>query len=44
MSALRLTVKTGDFHVYSRKTIVDEVEDDRTGISLAEAEKNQPRL
>ena len=34
--------ETGDFHVYSRKTIVDEVEDDRTEISLAEAEKINP--
>ena len=31
--------ETGDFHVYSRKTIVEEVEDDKTEISLAEAEK-----
>lgn len=34
--------ETGDFHVYSRKTIVDEVEDDKTEISLAEAEKINP--
>ncbi|MEE0775989.1 MAG: transcription termination factor NusA [Bacillota bacterium] len=34
--------ETGDFHVYSRKTIVEEVEDDRTEISLAEAEKINP--
>ncbi|MGM9567623.1 MAG: transcription termination factor NusA [Clostridia bacterium] len=34
--------ETGDFHVYSRKTIVEEVEDDKTEISLAEAEKINP--
>lgn len=34
--------ETGDFHVFSRKTIVDEVEDDATEISLAEAEKINP--
>ena len=34
--------ETGDFHVFSRKTIVDEVEDDSTEISLAEAEKINP--
>lgn len=33
---------TGDFHVYSRKNIVEEVEDDRLEISLAEAEKINP--
>lgn len=34
--------ETGDFHVYSRKTIVEEVEDDKAEISLAEAEKINP--
>lgn len=34
--------ETGDFHVYSRKNIVAEVEDDRLEISLAEAEKINP--
>ena len=34
--------ETGDFHVYSRKNIVEEVEDDRLEISLAEAEKINP--
>lgn len=34
--------ETGDFHVYSRKTIVEEVEDDNAEISLAEAEKINP--
>lgn len=33
---------TGDFHVYSRKNIVEEVEDDRLEISLADAEKINP--
>lgn len=34
--------ETGDFHVYSRKTIVEIVEDDKAEISLAEAEKINP--
>ncbi len=34
--------ETGDFHVYSRKNIVEEVEDDRLEISLAAAEKINP--
>ena len=34
--------ETGDFHVYSRKTIVENVEDETTEISLAEAEKINP--
>ena len=34
--------ETGDFHVYSRKTIVEVVEDDKAEISLAEAEKINP--
>lgn len=34
--------ETGDFHVYSRKNIVEEVEDDRLEISLQEAEKINP--
>lgn len=34
--------ETGDFHVFSRKTIVEEVEDDKTEISLSEAEKINP--
>ncbi len=34
--------ETGDFHVYSRKTIVEEIADDRLEISLEEAEKINP--
>lgn len=34
--------ETGDYHVYSRKTIVEELEDARMEISLAEAEKINP--
>lgn len=34
--------ETGDFHVFSRKTIVEEVEDDKAEISLSEAEKINP--
>lgn len=34
--------ETGDFHVYSRKTIVETVEDEGAEISLAEAEKINP--
>ncbi len=34
--------ETGDFHVYSRKTIVEEVEDPNAEISLEEAEKINP--
>ncbi len=34
--------ETGDFHVFSRKTIVEEVEDDRLEIALEEAEKINP--
>ncbi|MEG0997805.1 MAG: transcription termination factor NusA [Clostridiales bacterium] len=34
--------ETGDFHVFSRKNIVEDVEDERLEISLAEAEKINP--
>ncbi len=34
--------ETGDFHVFSRKTIVENVEDDKMEISLTEAEKINP--
>lgn len=34
--------ETGDFHVFSRKNIVEEVEDDRAEIALSEAEKINP--
>lgn len=33
---------TGDFHVFSRKTIVENVEDDKLEISLTDAEKINP--
>ena len=34
--------ETGDFHVFSRKTIVEVVEDDKAEISLSEAERINP--
>ena len=34
--------QTGEIHVYARKTIVEQVEDDRLEISLAEARKINP--
>lgn len=33
---------TGAFHVYTHRTVVDEVEDDKNEISLAEAQKINP--
>ena len=39
---VEISRETGDFHVYSRKTIVEEVEDPRLEISLEEAEKINP--
>ena len=34
--------QTGEIHVYARKTIVEQVEDDRLEISLAQAQKINP--
>lgn len=36
---VRLDEATGDFHVFTHKTVVEEVEDDKNEISLAEAQK-----
>lgn len=35
---------TGDYKVYSQRTVVEEVEDDRVEISLEEAQKVDPRF
>ena len=35
---------TGDYKVYSQRTVVEEVEDDRVEISLEEAQKIDPRF
>jgi len=39
---VRVDSATGAFHVYTHKTVVDEVEDDKNEISLAEAQKINP--
>jgi N utilization substance protein A len=39
---VRIDPDTGDFHVYTHKTVVEEVEDDKNEISLAEALKINP--
>jgi N utilization substance protein A len=39
---VRIDPDTGDFHVYTHKTIVEEVEDDRNEISLTDAQKLDP--
>jgi N utilization substance protein A len=39
---VRIDPDTGDFHVYTHKTIVEEVEDDKNEISLEEAQKLDP--
>lgn len=36
---VRIDSETGAFHVYTHKTVVDEVEDDKNEISLEEAQK-----
>lgn len=36
---VRINSETGAFHVYTHKTVVDEVEDDKNEISLEEAQK-----
>ena len=36
--------ETGDYKVYSQRTVVEEVEDDRLEISLADAQKIDPRF
>ncbi|HYH02889.1 MAG TPA: transcription termination factor NusA, partial [Bacillota bacterium] len=39
---VRIDPDTGDFHVYTHKTVVEEVEDDKNEISLAEAQQLNP--
>jgi N utilization substance protein A len=39
---VRIDPDTGDFHVYTHKTIVEEVEDEKNEITLAEAQKIDP--
>lgn len=39
---VRIDSETGAFHVYTHKTVVDEVEDDKNEISLEEAQKINP--
>lgn len=39
---VRVDSATGAFHVYTHKTVVDEVEDDKNEISLEEAQKINP--
>jgi N utilization substance protein A len=39
---VRIDPDTGDFHVYTHRTVVEEVEDDKNEISLAEAQKIDP--
>lgn len=39
---VRIDPDTGEFHVYTHKTVVEEVEDDKNEISLADAQKINP--
>jgi N utilization substance protein A len=39
---VRIESETGAFHVYTHKTVVDEVEDDKNEISLEDAQKIDP--
>jgi N utilization substance protein A len=39
---VRIDPDTGEFHVYTHKTVVDEVEDDKNEIALADAQKIDP--
>lgn len=39
---VRIDSETGAFHVYTHKTVVDEVEDEKNEISLEEAQKINP--
>jgi N utilization substance protein A len=39
---VRIDPDNGDFHVYTHKTVVEEVEDEKNEISLAEARKINP--
>lgn len=39
---VRIDSETGAFHVYTHKTVVDDVEDDKNEISLEEAQKIDP--
>lgn len=39
---VRIDPDTGDFHVYTHKTVVEEVEDEKNEISLADAQKINP--
>jgi N utilization substance protein A len=39
---VRIDPDTGEFHVYTHKTVVEEVEDDKNEISLVEAQKIDP--
>jgi N utilization substance protein A len=39
---VRVDPETGAFHVYTHKTVVEEVEDDKNEIDLAEAQKINP--
>lgn len=39
---VRIDPDTGEFHVYTHKTVVEEVEDDKNEIALAEAQKIDP--
>ncbi|SDB10012.1 transcription termination factor NusA [Eubacterium oxidoreducens] len=41
---VELDVNTGEFHVWAAKTVVEEVEDDVTEISLADAQKIDGKL
>jgi N utilization substance protein A len=39
---VRIDPETGSFHVFTHKTVVEEVEDDKNEIDLAEAQKINP--
>jgi N utilization substance protein A len=39
---VRIDPDTGEFHVYTHKTVVDEVEDDKNEISLEDAQRIDP--
>jgi N utilization substance protein A len=39
---VRIDPDTGDFHVYTHKTVVEEVEDEKNEIALTEAQKIDP--